>query len=130
MRRTCQRALAEMVVTPASPSLPGFQFTGNTQMSLTHLGKQGQTPSEAAPSKRRCLSQVKLLRDRGICTSPSARRAVERSGYYSRVISPHTVQSDTTRCGDSRVGHPGRAKHHLSILLLNNASEQYYITIG
>ena len=43
---------------------------------------------------------------------------------------PHTVQSDTTRCGDSRVGHPGKAKHHLSILLLNNASEQYYITIG
>jgi hypothetical protein len=33
------------------------------------------------------------------------------------VVCPHTVQSDTTRCGDSRVGHPGRAKHHLSILL-------------
>ena len=25
-----------------------------------------------------------------------------------RKVSPHTVQSDTTRCGDSRVGHPGR----------------------
>jgi hypothetical protein len=51
--------------------------------------------------------------------------------YGKRILlCPHTVQSDTTRCGDSRVGHPGRAKHHLSILLRNNASEQYYITIG
>jgi hypothetical protein len=29
---------AEMVVTPAFPSLPGFRFA---QMSLVHLGKQG-----------------------------------------------------------------------------------------
>ena len=59
----------EMEVTPASPSLPGTQITrvsvypGITQMRITHLGKQGQTPSElgkqgqtpseAAPSKRR-----------------------------------------------------------------------------
>jgi hypothetical protein len=54
------------------------------------------------------------------------------------VASPHTVQSDTTRCSDSRVGHPGRARityrfycvFNLSILLRNNASEQHYITIG
>jgi hypothetical protein len=46
---------------------------------------------------------------------------------------PHTVQSDTTRCGDSRVGHPGRAKHtyrfycvfNLSILLLNAQTMLY-----
>jgi hypothetical protein len=35
--------------------------------------------------------------------------------------SPHTVQSDTTRCGASRVGHAAkRPLLHLSILLLNN----------
>ena len=62
------------VVTPAFPSLsrhypvyPGFNLPGyDTQMSLAHLGKQGQTPSEAAPSKRRCLSQVKLKATPGI----------------------------------------------------------------
>jgi hypothetical protein len=32
---------------------------------LIHLGKQGRAPSEAAPSKRRCFLQAKLLRGSG-----------------------------------------------------------------
>ena len=38
---------------------------------------------------------------------------------------PHTVQSDTTRCGDSRVGHPGRA----SIEAPSTSTNRFYFSI-
>jgi hypothetical protein len=55
--------------------------------------------SEAAPSKRQsCLSQVKRLYSGGIYgTSPSARRAVQRSGCYGRAISTSPMLLDP--CG-------------------------------
>ena len=55
-------------------------------------------------------------------------------GDSQGIEGPHTVQSDTTRCGDSRVGHVAKRprlqpidstsqKHHNNIILLsdNNA---------
>jgi hypothetical protein len=38
---------------------------------------------------------------------------------------PHTVQSDTTRCGDGRVGHPGRA----SIEASSTSTYRFYFPI-
>ena len=59
-------------------------------MSLTRLDKQGLTPSEAAPSKRRCLPQVKLLRGSRDIMRYALRqaRAVPSNVAGTRTISP------------------------------------------
>jgi hypothetical protein len=58
-----------------------------------------------------------VLTPDGIDLSRDGSPKMLRKATLVHMCCPHTVQSDTTRCGDSRVGHPGRAKHHLSVLL-------------
>jgi hypothetical protein len=75
MGRGFQIFLSRSFVGEVLPFISALEVAFLFRFYFRHLGKQGQTPSEAAPSKRRCLSQVKLKATPGIegCALSQAR---------------------------------------------------------
>ena len=107
--------------------------------TLTSTERQDTEAQRQETSERKMITRQEIAEgDRSRSTRQTGTKEVTDrkvrtgEGDSQGIEGPHTVQSDTTRCGDSRVGHAAKrpALHHNNIiLLLDNTMHWFYWAI-